>query len=130
MVQIIKIVDGSRQADMLATDDNPCFECGKCCSHFRVSFYQGELQSAGGCVPDDLVERVTPFLVCMKGTNQLNKQCIGFDKELNRCGIYENRPSVCRQYTVWDEAGTPNPDCQRLRAMINVAPLTNQINPQ
>ncbi|MEG0249014.1 MAG: YkgJ family cysteine cluster protein, partial [Pseudomonas sp.] len=27
---------------------NPCLDCGACCGYFRVSFFWGECQSAGG----------------------------------------------------------------------------------
>ena len=48
---------------------NPCLDCGACCSHFRVSFYIGELAGEnGGQVPLDLVTQMSPLRACMKGT--------------------------------------------------------------
>ena len=87
--------DGRVFFDMAETD-NPCFGCGCCCRHFRVSFYQGELDSQpGGVVPADLTVPVTPFRVAMKGTEHGNGRCVS-QLDDGRCGIYENRPSVCR----------------------------------
>ncbi len=100
-------------------ENNPCFSCGACCEYFRVSFYQGELKSVGGIVPDNLVIPITPFRVAMKGTEFGCGKCVALkndDKYGKICSIYENRPSVCRSFLVWDEDGNPNPDCQRLRA--------------
>ncbi len=48
---------------------NPCITCGACCAFFWVSFYWAEGDDAGGTVPADLTEQVTPFLRCMTGTN-------------------------------------------------------------
>lgn len=48
---------------VLAGDDpaaNPCLDCGACCSHFRVSFYCGELAGEnGGQVPVELVTQLS-----------------------------------------------------------------------
>lgn len=119
--------DGTVFSDMLDHSQNPCFDCGACCNHFRVSFYQGELESLGGTVPDSLTESLTPFLVCMKGTEVGEGRCVALQGEPGkggiRCGIYARRPSPCRAYHVWDDQGQPNPDCQRLRAPLGLAPL-------
>ena len=105
---------------VLAGDDpaaNPCLDCGACCSHFRVSFYCGELAGEnGGQVP---VELVTQLSACMKGTEMGGGRCISLRGELGKpgihCAIYENRPTPCREFDIWLPDGTPNPDCQRLR---------------
>ena len=52
------------------SDHNPCMTCGACCAYFRVSFYWAEASDGGGTVPVDLTEPLTPFLRCMRGTNQ------------------------------------------------------------
>ncbi|MCQ9616504.1 YkgJ family cysteine cluster protein [Paenalcaligenes niemegkensis] len=107
---------------------NPCHGCGACCSHFRVSFYSGELEGeTGGWVPVSLVTQVGPLRAAMKGTEDGGGRCIGLKGDLGlsnvRCGIYELRPSVCRDYEPYNERGEPNPDCQRLRTAIGLSLL-------
>ncbi|MFC0574884.1 YkgJ family cysteine cluster protein [Paraburkholderia solisilvae] len=109
-------------------DSNPCLSCGACCQHFRVSMYMGEMAGIpGGTVPDELVSRVNAFVVCMKGTEAGSGRCIALRGEVGRpgvhCAIYNRRPSPCREYRVWADDGSPNPDCQRLRAQIGLPPL-------
>ncbi|MFC0401276.1 YkgJ family cysteine cluster protein [Paraburkholderia rhizosphaerae] len=109
-------------------DANPCLSCGACCQHFRVSMYMGEMASSpGGTVPDEMVSRVNPYIVCMKGTEAGHGRCIALRGEVGQpgihCAIYAHRPSPCREYRVWSEEGSPNPDCQRLRAKIGLPPL-------
>lgn len=65
---------------LLAGDNNPatnpCLDCGACCSHFRVSFYIGELAGEnGGQVPLDLVTQMSPLRACMKGTEMGGGRC-------------------------------------------------------
>ena len=106
---------------------NPCSDCGLCCQHFRISFYHGELDTQpGGYVPSDLSVQLTPFRACMKGTEMGNGSCCAHDPEKG-CTIYSQRPSVCREYAVWDEHGNPNPDCQRLRQAHGLALLDRQL---
>ena len=49
-------------------------------------------------------------------------RCISLRGELGKpgihCAIYENRPTPCREFDIWLPDGTPNPDCQRLRAAL------------
>lgn len=128
--QVLKITpDGQIWADMPSNEENPCLNCGACCSHFRVSFYQGELKSLGGWVPDELTKSINPFFMAMKGTECGNKDCIALEKKASGqvgCSIYENRPSVCRSYLVWDENGNPNEKCQQLRKQKGI-PLLQKI---
>lgn len=75
--------------------------CGACCAYFRVSFYWAEMKSGGGVVPDEFTEPLTPFLSCMKGTNEKQPRCeklIGEVGECVSCAIYEQRPSPCREF--------------------------------
>lgn len=39
------------------------------------------------------------------------------------CSIYARRPTPCRAFASWLEDGSPNPQCQQLRAGIGLAPL-------
>jgi uncharacterized protein len=118
-IQLEKVQDdGSIWVDMVSGEDNPCESCGACCSHFRVSFYNGEtdaMRDAG--VPVEMVVQVTPFLVAMKGT-ECGGRCVALKGEIGKkisCGIYQNRSSSCRAFPVWMEDGSPNPKCQELR---------------
>ena len=112
--------DGRVFYDMSGTV-NPCAGCGACCRHFRVSFYHGELDTQpGGFVPADLTTPVTPFRVCMKGTEAGGAPCVALQADL-RCGIYANRPSVCREFPAFMPDGAPNPECLRLKALLGIA---------
>lgn len=99
------------------TAENPCFSCGGCCRTLRVSFYHAEAER----LPDpSLVVQLTPFLVCMKGTEQgkASGGCVALrhtPEEGYRCSIYESRPSPCREFNILEEDGSENPTCRRLR---------------
>lgn len=111
--------DGSVFYDM-AGEENPCSGCGVCCRHYRVSFYHGELDSQpGGYVPADMAVPVTPFRACMKGTEHGGTPCIALQADL-RCGIYAQRPSVCREFPAFMPDGTLNPECVRLRTLYGI----------
>lgn len=121
--------DGRVFVDMPSDESNPCLNCGACCAHFRISFYNGEIDTMpGGFVPSAMVSKyeVKPLIACMKGTESGNGRCVALEGEIGQsigCTIYENRPTPCREYRVWEEDGTPNERCQVLRAKIGIAPL-------
>lgn len=130
IIQIKHVTEtGDEHFDMADDPSNPCQSCGACCTHFRVSFYQGELDSNGGMVPADLVSPINSFMVAMKGT-ETGGRCISLQGDIGKnnigCGIYHNRSSSCRAFPVWMSDGTPNPKCQELR-LKNGLPL---IQPQ
>jgi Fe-S-cluster containining protein len=131
IIQIKKIQEGGDAwIDMADDEKNPCKTCGVCCTHFRISFYQGELKSNNGFVPDELVSPITPFLVAMKGTEQ-GGRCISLNGDIGvniSCNIYHNRPSSCRMFPVWLDDGTVNPKCQELREKNNLKPLKSNLN--
>ena len=107
---------------------NPCLSCGACCAHFRVSFYCGEVAGEnGGRVPLELVTPISPLRVCMAGTERGAGRCVALRGELGKpgihCAIYEDRPSPCREFEVWQPDGSVNPDCQRLRAALGLPGL-------
>lgn len=120
-IQIVTRTDDGRVFyDMPEAGNNPCFDCGACCRHFRVSFYHGELDSQpGGYVPAQLAVQITPFRACMKGTESGKGQCVAQQPD-GRCAIYDHRPSVCREFPVFMADGTMNPDCLRLRATYGI----------
>ena len=108
------------------SDLNPCMSCGACCAYFRVSFYWAEADDAGGSVPAQLTEPVTPFLRCMRGTNQKRSHCVALDGipgESARCRIYEQRPSPCREFMMSGENDEANEACDRARAYYGLPPL-------
>lgn len=107
--------DGRMYYDM-AEAGNPCYGCGLCCRHFRVSFYHGEIDTQpGGYVPAELTIPVTPFRAAMKGTEAGSGRCVAYQSD-GRCAIYARRPSVCREFPAFLEDGSMNPECLRLRA--------------
>lgn len=113
---------------------NPCLRCGACCAHFRVSFYCGEIAdgSGGGMVPPELVTQVGPLRAAMKGTEYGQGRCVALRGEVGspdvHCGIYPLRPSPCREFEPWLADGTPEPDCQRVRAKFGLPPLPRLID--
>lgn len=128
---VIKPSDAPAQYDMKTSEDNPCLSCGACCQHFRISFYCGETEDhPGGWVPSSKVIKLNPVMACMQGTEMGGGKCVALIGTPGEpgigCSIYKNRPSPCREYPVWMEDGSPNPDCQRLRQKIGLAPLPHQ----
>lgn len=117
--------DGRIYYDMAGTE-NPCIGCSACCRHFRVSFYHGELDTQpGGHVPADMTVQLSPFRACMRGTESGHGRCVALlDNGL--CGIYAQRPSVCREFPVWMADGSMNPDCVRLRIVHGIAALPHR----
>ena len=105
--------------DLTAQAENLCKACGLCCCNFRVSFYHGEVEDMPmGFVPAHLVEKLTESRACMKGTSQKNPRCIALSGTLGEqvaCTIYEQRPTPCREFTVWEKNGAVNERCQALR---------------
>jgi Fe-S-cluster containining protein len=86
---------------------NPCLDCGACCACFRVSFYWGEISpvSSPG-VPDEFTEKLNHHRAVMLGTNQKNPYCIALQGRIGEnvsCGIYEQRPSPCREFAAGSE---------------------------
>lgn len=93
-----------------AEGPHPCLTCGACCAAFRVSFYWAEADLLG--LPESLTEKLNPFLSCMAGTNRARPQCVALIGEVgNRvsCGVYEQRPSPCREVQPGDD------QCRRAR---------------
>jgi Fe-S-cluster containining protein len=95
----------------MSTIVDPCKDCGGCCRYFRVSFYFGEP------VPEQLTTQVSPFLVCMQGTEHGHNSCIALTD--NRCTIYEGRPSPCRDFPAIIN-GQLNPKCQEIKNKLNI----------
>jgi Fe-S-cluster containining protein len=108
------------------SDTSPCTSCGACCAFFRVSFFWGECASAGGTVPDDLVEEISPHRVAMKGTNEKKGRCqslAGTVGESVGCEIYEQRSNPCRDFDASWSNGEPNSRCDAARAAHGLEPI-------
>ena len=108
-------------------EKNPCLGCGACCSHFRVSFFWGECQSAGGTVPDEKVIQISPNYVCMTGTEtkptRCNQLCGTVGKDAS-CGMYSQRSSACSGFTASYEEGNHDERCDQARIAHGLKPLT------
>ncbi|WP_410015234.1 YkgJ family cysteine cluster protein [Sodalis sp. C49] len=110
----------------MSDNSNPCMSCGACCAWFRVSFYWAEGDDGGGPVPHALTEPLTPFLRCMRGTNERTPRCHALAGEVGkavRCTIYAGRPSPCREFAMAGDGGRPNDACDRARAHYGLPPL-------
>ena len=93
---------------------------------YRVSFYWAEADDApGGWVPVDTTEQLTPTMRCMRGTSSKTPRCEQLQGQIPGalCGIYENRPSVCRELEPYDVDGKPTDQCTRARAAYGLTPL-------
>jgi Fe-S-cluster containining protein len=100
--------------------DTACTTCGACCACFRVDFSVFELDSQGGSVPDGLADAITDHTARMRGTDYAPPRCAALSGRLGEkvgCGIYEWRPSPCREFAEGSEA------CARARARHGMAPL-------
>lgn len=96
-----------------------CLHCGACCAAFRVSFYWAEAPARG--IEDFRIERVSPWLASLVGTNRPQPRCHALEGEVGvrvHCGLYERRPTPCREVMPGDER------CGRARSIVGLAPLT------
>lgn len=112
-------------------EENPCLACGLCCSNFRVSFYHGEVEGMPfGWVPANMVEKLNESRACMKGTSQKQPRCVALSGTLGEqvaCTIYEQRPTPCREFAVWEEDGSVNERCQQLRKAYGLALVQSKL---
>lgn len=87
---------------------NPCIVCGACCAAFRVDFDPAECDDVpGGRVPQALADRLGETLCRMIGTDRLPPRCLALSGSVGgpvRCGIYEQRPSPCREFEAGADA--------------------------
>lgn len=72
--------------------------CGLCCS-YRVHLLAGDVEKIKNCLPLDAIFSEDGHLSKHDG------YCCFLDKD-NRCTIYDNRPSYCRAFPFYTEAGS------------------------
>ncbi|MBQ0960746.1 YkgJ family cysteine cluster protein [Ideonella sp. 4Y11] len=110
----------------MAEADNPCVRCGACCAAFRVDFSVEELDSRFGRVPDGLTVELTDSTCRMRGTDHAQPRCaalVGTVGVKAHCGIYEWRPSPCREFGLLAPLGRGDEACSRARARHGLPPL-------
>ena len=91
---------------------HPCLTCGACCASFRVDFSVHESEIHGGRVPASLADEINDSICRMRGTDYARPRCAaltGTVGEKAACGIYEWRPSPCREFAAGSDA------CNRVR---------------
>ena len=111
--------------------DNPCITCGACCVKYQVSFYWGEAEPSESAhpVPKEYFDDRSSFYRVLKRKKDSagNLRCIALEGEVGKkvgCGIYENRPTPCRDFNFSHEDGvTPEPRCDEARVSIGLLPL-------
>lgn len=105
-----------------------CLECGACCAIFRVSFYWAEADARmSGRVPEELVTKISPHYVAMRGTDVKQPRCVALEGSIGErvsCAIYENRSSACRQFAAGDAR------CNQARAGHGLPPLEVSLDPE
>lgn len=97
-----------------------CTSCGACCACFRVDFSVHEMEDMGGGVPAGLAVELTGHTMRLRGTDHSPPRCAALTDRVGQkasCGIYEWRPSPCREFEEGSEA------CARARARHQLPPL-------
>jgi Fe-S-cluster containining protein len=101
-----------------------CTSCGACCACFRVDFSVHETQAMGGSVPEGLAVEVNHSLARMRGTDHSPPRCAALTGKVGQkatCGIYEWRPSPCREFEEGSDA------CARARQRHGLPPVVSAI---
>ena len=97
-----------------------CKACGACCASFRVDFSVFERDDHGGAVPSGLALDLADTLCRMRGTDHSPPRCaalMGTIGQKATCGIYEWRPSPCREFEEGSDA------CEQARRRHHLPPL-------
>jgi hypothetical protein len=97
-----------------------CTRCGACCACFRVDFAVEELDEMGGRVPAGLAVEVNSHTCRMRGTDHAPPRCAALTGPVGgqvACGIYEWRPSPCREFSEGGDA------CNKARLRHGLAAL-------
>ena len=88
-----------------------------------MEFAVQELDDRGGSVPAGLADEVTSTICRMRGTDHLPSRCAALTGQIGRnvaCGIYEWRPSPCREFSEGEAA------CDKARARHGLPPWNAQ----
>jgi hypothetical protein len=104
----------------MSEHSSPCTSCGACCACFRVDFSVYEMEDMGGQVPTGLALEVNGSTMRMRGTDHVPIRCAALSGTVGEkvgCGIYEWRPSPCREFAEGSDA------CERARARHRLSPL-------
>jgi Fe-S-cluster containining protein len=89
-----------------------------------VDFAAEELDDMGGTVPAGLAVGVTRHTYRMRGTDHARPRCAALTGQVGQqaaCGIYEWRPSPCREFEEGSDA------CARARARHGLPPLESHM---
>lgn len=129
---VTKVVSFGDGVTMTLNTVNPCITCGACCACFRVSFYwaESDLTTPDG-VPHALTNHLQSHYLAMKGTNSRTPRCIALEGCIGgrvRCGIYEQRPTACRNFAPSWKDGATNERCDQARRKWGLAPLKYNCN--
>lgn len=84
-----------------------CQHCGACCASFRVDFAVYEMEDMGGRVPRGLAVDLNGSTCRMRGTDHVPIRCAALTGKVGEkvaCGIYEWRPSPCREFEAGSDA--------------------------
>jgi uncharacterized protein len=79
-----------------------------------VDFSVYETEDHGGRVPQSLAEPITDTLCRLRGTDYARPRCAALTGTVGQqvaCGIYEWRPSPCREFAAGSDA------CNRVRRL-------------
>lgn len=99
-----------------------------------MAFHWSEADaSLGGVVPPELTEKLDPHRLAMCGTDAAKPRCValqGTVGEAAHCGIYAQRPSVCREVQPSWEFGAVSPQCDKARLAHGLPLLTAQDWPE
>jgi Fe-S-cluster containining protein len=85
--------------------------------------------SLGGAVPLALTEHFGAHQRVMRGTWEQRPRCVALQGEVGQaahCGIYEQRPTPCRELKMSWQDGAPSPQCDKARSLHGLAPLTRE----
>ena len=108
----------------LTRPPHPCLSCGACCAALRVDFSVYETEDHGGRVPQSLAEPITDTLCRLRGTDYARPRCAALTGTVGQqvaCGIYEWRPSPCREFAAGSDA------CNRVRRMHQLPALEGYV---
>jgi Fe-S-cluster containining protein len=103
---------------------SPCQSCGACCARFRVSYHWNEK------VPAGYFEETTPMFRSLKSEKDLagRPRCNALGGVIGvevACGIYENRPTPCRDFKYsYEDGGPKDLRCDEARLRSGLIPLT------